>query len=120
MKPVRNHKPSPEGAKVKMKRKFHRLIKIPSSFQGILWSVDVKNLDLEKDKVYIIHQVLEYGNLKEISWLFKVYSIREIREIFEKMPMKIYSRPGFNFVKNIILDLKKKTISPEKYVSTIY
>ncbi|MBZ1348581.1 MAG: hypothetical protein KYQ20_02385 [Candidatus Nealsonbacteria bacterium] len=94
--------------------------KIPSSFQGILWSVNVKNLDLEKDKIYIIHQVLEYGNLKEIAWLFKVYSKRDAKEVFEKMPMKIYSPQSFYFIKNIILDLKEKPFSSKKYVATLY
>ena len=96
------------------------LSKIPQSFQGILWSTNVKNLDLERDKVYIVHQVLEYGDLDEIAWLFRMYSRKEIKKIFQKMPMKVYSRPGFNFIKNIILGLKKKQISPEKYVSTLY
>ena len=97
-----------------------KIKKIPASFQGILWSANVKNLDLEKDKVYIIHQILEYGDLNEIAWLFRVYSKKTIREVFQKMPMKVYSRPGFNFIKNIILGLRKKQISPDKYVSTLY
>jgi len=97
-----------------------KIKKIPSSFQGILWSVDVKNLDLEKDRVYIIHQVLMYGNLKQIGWLFRVYSKEEIKKVFESSPMKIYNFPTFNFIKNIVLDLKAKSISPKKYVTSIY
>ena len=85
-----------------------------------MWSVDVKNLDLEKDKTYIIHQVLMYGDLNEISWLFKVYGENEIRKVFEKFPMKIYNRQSFNFIKNIILGLKARSISSEKYVTSIY
>lgn len=94
--------------------------KIPSSFQGILWSVDVKNLDLKKDKVYIIHQILMYGNLKQIHWLFKVYSEEEIRKVFEFSPMKIYNFPTFNFIKNIVLGLKEKPLPSQKYVTSIY
>ena len=94
--------------------------KIPSNFQGILWSVNVKNLDLEKDKVYIIHQVLEYGDLNEIAWLFRVYSKKEVRRVFEKIPMKVYRPQGFNFIKDIILGLEKKQISSERYVTTLY
>jgi hypothetical protein len=92
-------------------------IKIPKSFQGILWSVNVKNLDLEKDKVYIIHQVLMYGNLKQIRWLFQVYGKKEIRRVFEETPMKIYSPQCFNFVKNIILNLKEKSLPTDKYIT---
>ncbi|MBZ1345507.1 MAG: hypothetical protein KY055_02690 [Candidatus Nealsonbacteria bacterium] len=93
---------------------------IPSSFQGILWSVNVKNLDLEKDKVYIIHQVLSYGTLEQIRWLFEVYSKREIKRVFEASPMKVYNFPTFNFIKNIVLGLKEKPFSSKDYVSSIY
>lgn len=102
------------------KKIFSKKIKIPKSFQGILWSANVKNLDLEKNKNYIIHQVLVYGDLNEINWLFKVYSKKEIKKVFEKFPMKIYNRQSFNFIKNIILDLKTRSISSEKYVASIY
>ena len=51
--------------KIKMRLKFYSekkrqkpKLKIPKSFQGILWSANIKNLDLERDKGYIIHQVL--------------------------------------------------------------
>ena len=94
--------------------------KIPQEFQGILWLVNVKNLDLEKNKVYIIHQILMYGDLKEIAWLFKVYSKKEVKKVFEEAPMKIYSPQGFHFIKNIILGLKKKPLSPKKYVTALY
>jgi len=93
---------------------------VPESLQGILWSVDVKNLDMKENKNYIIHQILMYGELEEIAWLFKVYSKEEVKKVFEKAPLKIYSHQGFHFIKNIILDLKKKTLSPEKYVTTLY
>lgn len=93
---------------------------IPSSLQGVLWSVNVKNLDLKNDKVYIIHQLLSYGTLKQIRWLFKVYSKEEVRKVFETSPMKIYNFPTFNFIKNIILGLKEKSLPSKKYVSSVY
>lgn len=93
---------------------------IPKSWQGILWSCDIKKLDWERDKNYIIHQVLMYGDFKDISLLFKVYSKKEIREVFKKKPLKIYTPQAFNFVKKIILGIKEKTITPKKYVTTLY
>lgn len=103
-----------------MKTSTTRKKTIPSNLQGILWSVNVKNLDIEKDKVYIIHQVLSYGTLEQIRWLFKVYSKREIKRVFEVFPMKVYNFPTFNFIKNIVLGLKEKPFSPKDYVSSIY
>ena len=89
-------------------------------FQGIFWSKDIKNLDLEKDKIYIIHQVLSYGNLNQIKWLFKNYSLKEIQEAFIKYPKKTYTSSVFYFIKNFILGLQKKRLSEEKYVKTSF
>lgn len=88
------------------------------SSQGIFWSKDIRKLDLRKDRVYIIHQVLSFGNLSQIRWLFEVYNLREIREVFLKHPKKLYTPPIFYFVKNFILGLKKKKLAKEKYVKT--
>ena len=93
---------------------------IPLGLQGILWSADVRNLDLEENKNYIIHQILMYGDLKEIAWLFKVYSKKEVKRVFKKSPMRIYSPQGFYFIKNVILNLKKNPLPPEKYVASLY
>jgi len=61
-----------------------------------------------------------YGDLNDIALLFKIYSKKEIRKVFERNPMKIYTPQCFNFIKNIILDLKEKSISPKKYVTSLY
>ncbi len=95
-------------------------IKIPKSFQGILWSVNIKNLDLERDKVYIIHQVLMYGTFEQIKWLFKVYGKETIKKVFLKDPQRIYTPPAFLFLKNFILGLKNISLSEEKYVTSIF
>lgn len=51
-------------------------MKLPASLQSILWSADIKQLDLTKDKIYIINQILSYGGLKELRWLFSNYDTR--------------------------------------------
>ena len=93
---------------------------IPSSLQGILWSVNVKNLDLANDKVYIIHQVLMYGTLEQIKWLFKVYGKETIKKVFLKYPQRIYNPPAFFFLKNFLLGFKNISLSEEKYVTSIF
>lgn len=108
--PVRKYKFSNGASGVK---------KIPQEFQPILWSTNIKNLDLEKDKNYIIHQVLSYGNLQQIKWLFKTYSREEILKIFIESPTPIYTKPIFYFVKNFILGLKDKKLNEKKYIKNI-
>ncbi len=94
--------------------------KILRHWRGIFWSADIEKLDWEKDKAYIIHQVLMYGNLEDIKQLFQIYSPEEIQTTFRKEPLKIYTPQAFNFVKNFIVGLRKENLPEEKYVSTIY
>lgn len=93
---------------------------IPSEFQGLFWSRRLRSLNLEKDKTYIIHQVLAYGDLKQIKWLFSIYSKKEIMQVFLVSPKKNYTPQAFNFVKNFILDLEDKKVSPISYVKTLF
>lgn len=93
-------------------------LKIPNSWQGLLWSVPVKDLDKEEDKSYIIHQVLSYGSLKQIKRLFDLYSLREIQEVFLKSPRKVYTFPIFYFVKDFVLNLGGQDLNVNNYVKT--
>jgi len=93
--------------------------KIPKSLQGILWSVDVKDLDLHDDKSYIINQILSLGFLEELRWLWKAYSIDTIRKVFLEKPSKVYTFSSFNFCKNILLGLEKQNLPLNKYVKTL-
>ena len=88
---------------------------IPSSFQNIFWSVKLEDLDLEKDKTYIINQTLSYGSLEELRWLFKTYPREVIKSIFINQPIKTYRAPSFNFVKKILLKIKEP-LPEERYV----
>jgi len=86
-----------------------------SSLQAILWSKKLSKLNLKKDKVYIIHQILAYGSLKDLAWLFKTFPKKEIIELFRRYPQKIYTKSQFNFAKNILLNLKT-TLDEKKYL----
>jgi len=93
--------------------------KIPSEFQTLLWSKSIKKIDLEKDKNYIIHQILSYGDLNQIKWLLQVYGKKIVREIFIKNPLPVYTKPVFYFVKNFILGLKNTKLNEKKYIKNI-
>lgn len=93
---------------------------MPSELQPILWSKNIKALDFKKDKNYIIHQILSYGNLRQIRWLFKVYKREEIKNAFLKFPKKVYQPAIFYFIKKFVLNLRKKQLKEEKYVKTTF
>ena len=90
--------------------------KIPSFLQAVLWSVDINELNLEEDKIYIINQVLAYGGMEELKWLFGTYSLKTTKAVFLNHPIKTYRAPTFNFVKEILLDLDTMNLPKERYV----
>jgi hypothetical protein len=102
------------------KRGVEKIKKIPSSLQPLLWSKGVEKLDEDRDKVYIIHQVLSYGDLKDLRQLFRIYNKKEVKEIFLRFPKKVYQPAVFYFVKNFILGLKKERLKKEDYVKTLF
>lgn len=81
---------------------------VPKKLQAVLWSANTKNLDVNKDKVYIVHQILAYGNKDELIWLFKTYSKKEIVKVFCSYPYKDYTPSRFHFIKNFLLSLNDK------------
>ncbi len=89
---------------------------VPKELQGILWSVDVSDLDLRENKSYIVNQILSLGTLEELSWLFKTYTKGIAKRVFVNEPAKIYSPSSFNFCKNVLLDLEDKDLPLEKYL----
>lgn len=96
--------------KVKLKSKE---VILPEKLKAILWSKGIKDINPETDKVYVIHQVLSYGDIDEIKLLLKIYSLRDIRDIFLNFPKKVYTKPVFLFVKEYLLKINKEL--DEKY-----
>lgn len=91
------------------------ITKIPKNLQAVLWSEDIKTLDAQKDKTYIISQVLRYGSLDEIKWLFKTYPKKEIKSVFTKHPLPIFTPQSFNFVSKFLLGFNQPP-NEDKYL----
>lgn len=94
-------------------------MKLPKTLQSVLWSVNINQLDVERDKYYIIHQVFIYGDFTDLKWLFNTYSKKELIETF-LVPYKNYPRTVFYFVKNFILGLKNILLDEDDYVTSIH
>ncbi|MFH0749756.1 MAG: hypothetical protein V1917_02455 [Candidatus Gottesmanbacteria bacterium] len=91
----------------------------PAFLQPYLWSTNVQQINIQKDKWYIIHQLLYYGNIKELQWLFSTYSQKEIVDTFIKQPAKMYSSQAYLFVKNYLLSLSRIHLNKDDYVTSI-
>ncbi|MFH1175609.1 MAG: hypothetical protein V1698_02715 [bacterium] len=52
--------------------------------QALFWDVNPKNIDEKKNAQYIIERVLDFGNDKEVRWMWKTYSKRTLKKVVEK------------------------------------
>lgn len=91
---------------------------IPKSFQAILWSQSVETLDLKRDRAYIIHHVLSYGDLDQLKWLKRQYSLDELQEVFLHHPINEYHPASLQFVQKYILGLTTQSIDENRYLKT--
>lgn len=49
--------------------------------QSLFWDVDPKTIDPEKNAVYVIERMLDFGTDDEMRWLVKRYPATLIREV---------------------------------------
>jgi len=103
-----------------MSERLAKIRRIPRTFQPFLWSKNVGKMDRDRDKIYIVHQILSYGDLKELRQLFRIYDRKEVGEVFTKYPKRIYQPSVFYFVKNFILELKNRRLKEEDYVKALF
>lgn len=52
--------------------------------QTLFWDVDPKNIDTEKNAQYIIERVLDFGNDKEVQWLYHYYDKSLLKKVVTK------------------------------------
>jgi len=75
----------------------NKKFKILQKLQGVLWSYDVRDLDLKKDREYIITQVLNYGTWEDLKLLYKLYSEKEIKEVVKNPRRGVWFEKVLNF-----------------------
>lgn len=80
--------------------------------------MDTSKLDLKNDQNYIVNQVLAYGTLNDLKWLFSTYPKEEIKSVFCNHPGKDYTPSSLNFIKNILLDIPDD-VDKSRYVRTL-
>jgi hypothetical protein len=49
--------------------------------QSLFWDVDPKTIDPKKHARYIIERVLDFGEPKEVGWVFREYPKSEISRV---------------------------------------
>ena len=72
-----------------------------------------KNTDINSPDT--IHQILMFGQLKDIKSLKKRVGENEIKKLFLSHPKKIYTSASLNFIKKFILGINTP-IDEQKYL----
>lgn len=54
---------------------------IEKSLHVFFWDTKPSQLDIRKNKAYIIERLLELGDERAVHWLFSTYSLKEIRRV---------------------------------------
>ena len=59
---------------------------LPEFLQSVLWSYDLSKMSLDnpKDRNLVITQVLNHGDMRQLEWLTKTYSQKEIENVVRK------------------------------------
>jgi len=52
--------------------------------QSLFWDVNPKNIDTKKNAQYIIERILDFGNDKEVKWLWKFYDKSILKKVVSK------------------------------------
>lgn len=52
--------------------------------QTLFWDTNPKNIDTKKNAQYIIERVLDFGNDKEVRWLYNYYDKSLLQKVVTK------------------------------------
>ena len=52
--------------------------------QSLFWDVNPKNIDVKKNAQYIIERILDFGNDKEVKWLWNFYDKKLLKKVVAK------------------------------------
>lgn len=72
---------------------------LPKFLEPFLPSYDISQMNLKDryDKKLIIEAILNQGTMKEIKWLFKTYSLREIKNVLRDPGRGCWNERALNY-----------------------
>ncbi len=56
-------------------------MKVPASVEATLWSYNISDMDIDRDKEQIITNVLNMGTKDAVDWLRSTYKKHEIADV---------------------------------------
>jgi len=94
--------------------KIKKCKKLPKFIQSLLWFSDINKIDMEEDYERIILNVLNYGDLEAMHWLFECYSKNIIKNIVKKYGKGELSDKSLNYWM-LILKINKKDLVKTRF-----
>ncbi len=65
---------------------------IPSQFRKFFWDMDFNQLDLGKDRKFIMDRFLNFGTFDTFDWIFKTFNSDEVNDYISKKGIYSLSR----------------------------
>ena len=81
--------------------------KLPIFLKGHFWDCEFKKISLEKNRIYILKRILEYGDKDAVNWMWKHFKKAEIKNALSNF--RGYSKKSANFWA-VMLNLKKEDV----------
>ncbi len=77
---------------------------IPKFFAPILWSYNLSEFEIQKNKQIIIMQTINYGSWKHWQWITHTYGKEELRSIISEIPASAFRAPALHLA-SILFDI---------------
>lgn len=74
--------------------------------QSLFWDVDPKTIDPEKNAVYVIERILDFGDDAEVRWMWYHYDHNFLREVLKNS--RVLSPMSRNFWELMLAECCKK------------
>ncbi|MBI2989811.1 MAG: hypothetical protein HYY51_01305 [Candidatus Magasanikbacteria bacterium] len=52
--------------------------------QALFWDTNPKNIDPRKNAQYVIERILDFGNDKEVRWMWNFYDKKHLKKVVGK------------------------------------
>ncbi|MBI3008983.1 MAG: hypothetical protein HYY56_05680 [Candidatus Omnitrophica bacterium] len=81
--------------------------KLPGFLKKYFWDVEFKKIDPNKTKIYVLRRILDYGDEKAVTWMYKNFKKSEIKNALSNF--RGYSQKSANYWA-LILDIPKEEV----------
>lgn len=81
--------------------------KLPRFLKKYFWDVEFKKIDPKKSKIYVLRRILDYGDEKAVTWMYKNFKKSEMKNALSNF--RGYSQKSANYWA-LILDIPKEDV----------